>query len=91
MVNDTAIGKCVSSLYIPIIPLPDGNGRTGRLAMNYFLVVHNHLPIIIHQEDGRAYFVALEAWDARQDLELLQDFLKEQTVKTWEKQIARMG
>lgn len=73
-----------------IHPFADGNGRTGRLAMNYFLVMHNHPPIIIHQEDRRAYFIALEAWDAGQDLEPLRDFLKEQTVKTWEKQIMRM-
>lgn len=74
-----------------IHPFADGNGRTGRLVMNYFLVMHNHPPIIIHQEDRRAYFVALEAWDAGQDLEPLREFLKEQTVKTWEKQIERMG
>ncbi len=74
-----------------IHPFADGNGRTGRLAMNYFLIMHNHPPIIIHQEDRRAYFIALEAWDAGQDLEPLRVFLKEQTVKTWEKQIERWG
>lgn len=28
-------------------------------------------------------------WDAKQELEPLRYFLREQTVKTWEKQIAR--
>lgn len=72
-----------------IHPFADGNGRVGRLAMNYFLVIHNHPPITIHEEDRKAYYKALEAWDLEQDLEPLLAFLREQTVKTWEKQIGR--
>ena len=72
-----------------IHPFADGNGRTGRLLMNYFLVLHRHPPIVIHEEDRRAYFEALEAWDSSQKLEPFIEFLKEQTVKTWEKQIKR--
>nr|WP_304956074.1 Fic family protein [uncultured Acetatifactor sp.] len=67
----------------------DGNGRTGRLAMNYLLVLHGHPPIIIHEEDRKVYYAALEAWDVRQDLAPLSHFLKSQTEKTWKKQIAR--
>lgn len=73
-----------------IHPFADGNGRTGRLAMNYFLIMHEHPPIIIHEDDRKDYYTALEAWDIRQDLDLLCSFLREQTEKTWEKQIARM-
>ena len=72
-----------------IHPFADGNGRTGRLAMNYFLVLHGHPPIIIHEEDRRDYYGALEAWDTRQDLAPLKDFLEAQTEKTWERQIIR--
>ncbi|MCR5652369.1 MAG: Fic family protein [Ruminococcus sp.] len=72
-----------------IHPFADGNGRTGRLLMNYFLVLHNHPPIVIHEEDRREYFEALEAWDSAQDLKPLISFLKEQTAKTWQKQIER--
>ena len=72
-----------------IHPFADGNGRVGRLAMNYLLVLHGHPPIIIHEEDRRAYYDALEAWDTKQQLEPLCVFLREQTVKTWAKQIQR--
>jgi Fic family protein len=67
----------------------DGNGRTGRLAMNYFLVLHDHPPITIHEEDRKDYYDALEAWDRQQELEPLCSFLRSQTEKTWEKQIER--
>ena len=72
-----------------IHPFADGNGRTGRLLMNYLLVLHSHPPIVIHEEDRRAYFEALESWNSAQDLKPLIGFLKEQTVKTWQKQIER--
>lgn len=73
-----------------IHPFADGNGRTGRLAMNYFLVIHEHPPIVIHEEDRRAYYDALSKWDQEQDLDPLKKFLITQTEKTWEKQIARI-
>ena len=73
-----------------IHPFADGNGRVGRLAMNYLLVFQGHPPIIIHEEDRKGYYAALEAWDARQELAPLREFLIRQAEKTWEKQVARM-
>ena len=61
----------------------DGNGRVGRLCMNYILLIHNHPPITIFDEDKREYYKALEAWDDRQSLKELIDFLKNQAEKTW--------
>ena len=72
-----------------IHPFADGNGRTGRITMNYFLVINGHPPITIHQEDRKEYYAALEAWDERQELAPMESFLRTQTGKTWEKQIER--
>ena len=68
-------------------PFADGNGRTGRMVMNYLLLYLGHPPIIIHEEDRKEYYSGLEAWDENQKLDVLMDFLKEQTVKTWKKQV----
>lgn len=68
-----------------IHPFADGNGRAGRLVMNYLLLLWGHPPIIIHEEDRRAYFAALEAWDTEQALDPLVAFLRGQTEKTWQR------
>ncbi len=72
-----------------IHPFSDGNGRTGRLAMNSCLVMNNHPLVIIHEEDRRAYFETLDAWDEKQDVLPLEEFLKAQVVKTWKKSLER--
>ena len=67
-----------------IHPFSDGNGRTGRLAMNYFLLQHNQPPIVSHEEDKNFYYQSLEAFDTKGELEPLKLFLKAELVKTWD-------
>lgn len=70
-----------------IHPFSDGNGRVGRLLMNYILLIHNHPPITIHEEDRKNYYNSLEKFDEELELNSLIDFLKLQLVKTWGKQL----
>jgi Fic family protein len=77
-----------------IHPFSDGNGRTGRLMLNYILVNNNLPPVIIHadQESRERYYEALNVWNEEQSLAAMVDLLKEQTVKTWDlEQILNYG
>lgn len=64
-----------------IHPFADGNGRTGRLLMNYFLLLHEHPPLIVHEQDRKAYYAALEDFDREQEIEPLVSYLKQQLEK----------
>ena len=72
-----------------IHPFVDGNGRVGRTLLNYFFMLHNHPPIVLHEEDKTAYYAALESYDTREDLQPMVDFLRIQAERTWQKNIAR--
>jgi Fic family protein len=72
-----------------IHPFADGNGRAGRTLLNYYLMLRGHPPIIIYDEDKRAYYDALARYDESEDLEPMAAFLKRQTARTWEKTLER--
>ena len=72
-----------------IHPFSDGNGRTGRILMNYFLLLHDHPPITIYDEERKQYYAALESFHIEGQLEPLRNFLEIETVKTWEKTLER--
>lgn len=71
-----------------IHPFADGNGRVGRTLLNYWLMVNDMPPVIIYEEDRRSYYEALQQYDETEDLDTLIGFLKEQTVKTWERSMS---
>ncbi|MCL2031116.1 MAG: Fic family protein, partial [Oscillospiraceae bacterium] len=72
-----------------IHPFADGNGRTGRALLNYFLMIHDHPPLIIREENKTAYYEALFAYDTAEDLGPMTAFLKDQAERTWEKTLER--
>jgi Fic family protein len=72
-----------------IHPFADGNGRVGRTLLNYWLMIHDHPPVIIHDGDKFAYYDALARYDSAEDLEPMRLFLIRQTERTWEKSLER--
>lgn len=70
-------------------PFADGNGRVGRTLMNYYLMIKGEPPVIIYEEDKDKYYAALDIYDRKEDIDTMYEFLKDQTVKTWEKTLER--
>lgn len=68
-----------------IHPFADGNGRVGRTLMNYYLMILNHPPIIVYDEDKRVYYECLQKYDETEVLDSLYEFFRYETQKTWEK------
>lgn len=66
-----------------IHPFADGNGRVGRLLLNYWLVTNGHPPITVFSQDKQAYYDALQDYVDSEDLKPLCTFLQEQTIRTW--------
>lgn len=71
-----------------IHPFADGNGRVGRTLMNYYLMINNHPPLIIYDEDKRLYFECLQKYDEAEELKPLYEFIKYEAEKTWERTLA---
>lgn len=72
-----------------IHPFADGNGRCGRLLLNYFLLLHSFPPVNIFEEDRIEYYQALNVFNESQDITPMQSFIEYQTIRTWEKTLER--
>lgn len=76
-------GAYLHARFENIHPFADGNGRVGRTLLNYWLMRQQLSAAIVYEENRRAYYDALQAYDEQEDLTPLVQFLEAQTVKTW--------
>lgn len=61
-----------------IHPFQDGNGRVGRLLLNYILLRNNYPPINIKLEDRQEYYKSLQEYSRHDDLKPTLRFLIKQ-------------
>jgi Fic family protein len=66
--------------FVAIHPFPDGNGRVGRLVMNYILMKNGFPPAIVRNENRQDYYLALERAD-QGDSEALVAIIKEEVTR----------
>lgn len=67
-----------------IHPFADGNGRVGRMLLNYILIKNGYYPIIIRRTHRDKYIKALQAADGQQYIPLMR-FSLEKTKETYRK------
>lgn len=72
-----------------IHPFYDGNGRVGRLLLNYFLIQYGLPPIIVFDADKAYYYLCLELFDNTGDIDSFIKFMKMEMIKTWKSSIEK--
>ena len=79
VVNDMVTGKFMNSFCIPIVPFPDGNGRTGRLILFRECLKNGVVPVVIEDANRNEYLGALKEYREEKSLDkLITLFEKEQ-------------
>ena len=75
--NPIELAAWTHAEFVRIHPFVDGNGRTGRLIMNYQLLKSGYLPVSIAKENRLDYYNALEQYASGGNLTVFSDFIAE--------------
>lgn len=74
-INPIELAAWTHAAFVRIHPFIDGNGRTGRLLMNYQLLSQGYLPVSIAKESRLEYYNALEEYAVHNNLQPFADLL----------------
>jgi len=80
-VKPLLLAAIVHNQFEYIHPFEDGNGRVGRLLLNYALLQQEYPPINILLEDRSKYYECLRLYSQENDLESTLGFLVDQYSK----------
>lgn len=75
--NPIELAAWTHAEFVRIHPFVDGNGRTGRLIMNYQLLKSGYLPVSIAKENRLDYYNVLEQYASGGNLTVFSDFIAE--------------
>ena len=75
--NPIELAAWTHAEFVRIHPFVDGNGRTGRLLMNYRLLQNGYLPVSVAKENRLDYYNALEQYAVNGDLTDFADLVAE--------------
>jgi len=75
------LAAVIHNQFEKIHPFQDGNGRVGRLLLNYVLLQHKYPPINIRLRDRGKYYKCLQEYDYKNDVKSTLKFLISQYKK----------
>lgn len=88
--NSLVLGIIFHHKFEKIHPFFDGNGRTGRMLLNYILLKNNYPPLVIHKKSRMKYLDAMRTADLsgleeadKKKYKKLIDFVAKEMVETY--------